>query len=438
MELDDREKEAFTTKVVQLLAEFTVEPQQAEESLSLFRPVTWGISDNFFTKAEEAKGSLTQKNQETFTSLFGSLGPINLIVTIAQGTIHSKHWHLDSKDTVQLSKFLSWDELNELAKAIVDKISTYPRDYNIFIDLGELGPSIIEFDLSADVSIQHAKDSLTTDFAIPREDKIAATHCLKSEGDEEEIFWSPKCTYLRIKISGYLPPVGTGESNFQAIYEDKFFSIIGLCLALNVLQADMFRLKIKEPYFGQPQPMFSPVFDLYSPDGPEFVRMLSIPDYCRDLLQDLHISSNASVSLGVVSLLIESAKQTGVLGEIARGILNASRWYFDSYTEPNQTHAYIQAMVGLEILLGDSTKKQSLTDRLSDRISYLLAPSATVRQSIKEEFEDLYDLRSKILHGGLFLLPYGAFQKLRSVQRYLRQVIQIEANKLHEHLEASP
>ena len=69
------------------------------------------------------------------------------------------------------------------------------------------------------------------------------------------------------------------------------------------------------------------------------------------------------------------------------------------FDESDEVFEFISCMTAIEALLGDEKPRASMTELLADRVSYLLGNTSETRQELKESFIDLYDYRSKILHG---------------------------------------
>lgn len=109
-------------------------------------------------------------------------------------------------------------------------------------------------------------------------------------------------------------------------------------------------------------------------------------------------------------------------GEKGERIRRAARWLFDSYQGSNRLLSFVQAMVALEILLGDKEASDlvGLTELLSNRCAYLLGPSQHERQEILDTFRAIYRVRSQIVHSGKGRLSAGEqklFYELRSLCR---------------------
>jgi len=114
----------------------------------------------------------------------------------------------------------------------------------------------------------------------------------------------------------------------------------------------------------------------------------------------------------------------------AERIRTAVEWSFDSQQNDNETFAFIQACIGLEALIGDDSKDEPLTARLADRCAYLLGKGHKDRARIRERFKDMYDVRSKLIHGRSPRLNLPDSEQLHFAQTVLGDVITTEANAL--------
>ena len=95
---------------------------------------------------------------------------------------------------------------------------------------------------------------------------------------------------------------------------------------------------------------------------------------------------------------------------------------FDSHANDNDTLAFIQACIGIEAVIGDDTK-DNITATLADRCAYLLGDSISARKKIREKFEKLYDIRSKVVHGRKACLDDEQRHFLDYAQIMLKRVI---------------
>ncbi|MBM2835346.1 MAG: hypothetical protein HW406_2507, partial [Candidatus Brocadiaceae bacterium] len=109
--------------------------------------------------------------------------------------------------------------------------------------------------------------------------------------------------------------------------------------------------------------------------------------------------------------------------ENSESIKTAIEWTFDSITNDNDTFAFIQACIGLEAILGDDGTKEKLMKTLADRCAYLLGGKISNRRKVREDFEKLYDIRSKLVHGRKVKLDNEQLGFLRFAQNMLESII---------------
>ncbi|PNB72472.1 hypothetical protein C1X64_19795 [Pseudomonas sp. GW456-E7] len=101
----------------------------------------------------------------------------------------------------------------------------------------------------------------------------------------------------------------------------------------------------------------------------------------------------------ITSTLTKPVQLIEFSGDEATRVKAAIIWCFDSYIVENQTLAFLQVCFGLEALLGDMTYNGNLTETLADRCSYLISNNIKGRRAIKKNFKELYEVRSKLVHG---------------------------------------
>jgi len=83
-------------------------------------------------------------------------------------------------------------------------------------------------------------------------------------------------------------------------------------------------------------------------------------------------------------------------------LVRASQWLFDSYSGSSELLKFVQAMIAMEILLGDKAGGEvvGLGTLLANRCAYLIGTSRKQREEILEDFGRIYNTRSRIVHDG--------------------------------------
>lgn len=103
-------------------------------------------------------------------------------------------------------------------------------------------------------------------------------------------------------------------------------------------------------------------------------------------------------------------------------IRSAIEWAYEASTTDNDTIAFLQVCIGLEAILGDETTSESISATLADRCAYLLGNDIQGRQTIRENFKELYKRRSKLAHGRAIRLEpdeWGYFNWGKSILNHL-------------------
>lgn len=111
------------------------------------------------------------------------------------------------------------------------------------------------------------------------------------------------------------------------------------------------------------------------------IREVDIPEAIRGFLK-------------LPALLVENYEPEAVR------VKSAIEWCFNSYATENSTMSFLQTCIGLEALLGEGTDSGFITQTLADRCAYLIGTEIKGRKNIRENFKKLYDIRSKLVHGG--------------------------------------
>lgn len=137
---------------------------------------------------------------------------------------------------------------------------------------------------------------------------------------------------------------------------------------------------------------------------------------------------------GYVKWCLEQIGMVFKAGAKGDRIRRAGRWLWDSYQGSNELLSFVQAMVAIEILLGDKEVSDltGVTELLSNRCAYLLGSSQTERQEILETFRTIYRVRSQIVHSGKSRLSGKEQHLFFELRGLCRRVIKREMELLLE------
>jgi len=142
-----------------------------------------------------------------------------------------------------------------------------------------------------------------------------------------------------------------------------------------------------------------------------------------------------SVNMWIVNRLDEIRAVFSAKGK-ADLIVLAAEWLFNSFRGKDELLGYVQAMVVLEILLGDKATSDEigLGALLRNRCAYLIGRTHKDRAELLDAFDDIYKVRSQILHRGKHRLSTSERQLFEKLLWMCRRVIQEEVNLLKADL----
>ncbi|MGE3758260.1 MAG: hypothetical protein AB7H97_10915 [Pseudobdellovibrionaceae bacterium] len=193
--------------------------------------------------------------------------------------------------------------------------------------------------------------------------------------------------------------------------------------------------KNNSPWGG---PIRASIFILDDTLGEGILDKVNIPDEMALLLAGYALSKRAK-GKGLIDPQLWSFQQIGKLldaspdDENRTPIVTAAEWAFDSNSSSNETVSFIQLCIALEAILGDDKLKEGITKALADRCAYSLGTTAKNRREFREIFEDLYDHRSKLVHGRRIKLESGAQKSLYVGKWLLKGILRKELGNFTHH-----
>jgi hypothetical protein len=239
--------------------------------------------------------------------------------------------------------------------------------------------------------------------------------------------WDEAAVYFQIFVEGFVGPYGGGPAAFSV--ESTIKSFCGLCLALRAL-------KISRTYTASPPKEYVYVHrrgrTRWIIDGrieldqttESVFRDLAVHDldgfldtddkkkrWCRSVLSDIQC---------VFADVKKSEK-----------IILAAQWLFESYSGRNELLSFVQAMVTLEILLGEQSSSEiGLGELLRNRCAFLISENHQQRIELLDEFNEIYRVRSQIVHRGKSQLTSHERALFRKLQWMCHRAIQEEVRLL--------
>ncbi len=236
--------------------------------------------------------------------------------------------------------------------------------------------------------------------------------------------WDPNSIYLQISTDGFVGRYITTETNEKVVSLLKSF--LGLSIALRMI-------KVEHSY----RPA-SPITQFYIH---RIIDDKAEIDDTEELSEDLSRTISDLVFNDLEGKLDSDAKKRGwtldCLNKLKKVFSNtdqsarlllAGQWFLESCSGRNELLSFVQAMVSLEILLGDKATSDvvGLNELLRNRCAYLIGKDYEQREKILEDFKEIYDIRSKIVHRGKSKLKFRERAMFGQLQWLCRRVIQEE------------
>lgn len=351
--------------------------------------------------------------------------------------------HIENRweESGNLKEFVENQGIGKIADLIIAYLESVPRKYRIYFELPSAkGIGVKEMKLTDDISfIEKIEESDFEEVKIPN----LSTLLGGSHGDtlkREKI-------YICVQTDGYAD--GTLESSVIKKAYSKFRQVILLGKLSGVFTEKKGGIFTDVLLFGVPH-----VFVVHAHDINGETYQVTLSKAVLDYLSRIELNENA-LKPTQMEKLVETFEdkenptpndkaellkkrfqypakllKTSDDDEDAESIKSAIEWAFDSYTNDNDTLAFIQACIGIEAVIGDDNTKENITATLADRCAYLLGESMSARKNIRKNFKDLYDIRSKVVHGRKASLDDEQRHFLNYAQIMLKRVIWKEISSI--------
>jgi hypothetical protein len=326
---------------------------------------------------------------------------------------------------------LGEEEARQLVKEIKEYLVGIPREFDVYIPLPRISQNLpANIKLSESISLEVYEEA----------NKVPGGY----QGGLRGIFNTKlelKKVYLRQRLTGYCGNRLENASNKKAVSNFKITLQQGIFRELLKINPDE---KSELGLLGGYSHHQVPKVHLVSIDVERKPQKVLKTEFPLDLSKWIN-----SVDLNWDGPELTKAVADGAVEPVVKNFLkrpieliecnveesirvkSAIQWCFDSYISENKTLSFLQVCIGLEALLGDDGYNGSLTEILADRCSYLISSDIKGRKTIKKNFKELYDARSKLVHGNA--------TELDSNQRYFlnwgRTILEYAIVKEIKHLQ---
>jgi len=336
----------------------------------------------------------------------------------------------DAQLNGQLIELLGEESLLQLGQQIVDFLVSIPRTYDIYLQLPAISVSLESIAVSNAFSIITFEDR--NDVPGGRNMGLFGFPGTKLE---------PKEFYFKASVSGYCSKnldnttvrmalswfkIAIQQGIAKALFKAKESNSAGLGL-LGVLT-----------HYTVPK---AKLVCVDKASGGERIVTVELPLEVSKLLGSLDFDTSSKSIAGAIESKQTASFLNGYFrlpaslmetnASEANRIKSAIEWCFDSYATDNTTMSFLQTCFGLEALFGDDVETDGVTRTLADRCAYLVSTNIKGRTTIRENFRQLYSIRSKIVHGnstslapeqrhllswGRTILEYAIFKELKHLE----------------------
>lgn len=288
---------------------------------------------------------------------------------------------------------------NRLVESIVDYIISIPRSYDIYIPLPKVkGELISSIQLSENITLEVFKDKKQ----VPGEYTEGLAGVFFNSFHLNQLYFKQSMEgFCRKRLENYI--VKKALNNFKILLlqgklrglfltdsEDK----VEAALPIGLYKQEIRKVSLISVDKTSDS---TKIFDIELPlDFSKFMANVDF-DWDGDLL--IQSKDNGGVEQSISNVLKKAVELIECNEVEAKRVQSANLWCLDSYTVENQTLAFLQVCIGIEALLGDDNYNGALTEKLADRCAFLIANNIKGRKTIREDFIELYNVRSKLVHG---------------------------------------
>jgi len=339
-----------------------------------------------------------------------------------------------------ITGLLGWSDVGAKASELIDQFDRLPETYIVTISAPEGMDKYLEagdgqLRLSKAARVALATDSFSQDHPVStgdeQRDRDIWDHTLLgglSNVGDSNYEW--KGAYLQIIKQGFLGRFTETVTEHELVGDFK--ALWGVQLALGIAQR-------RRSWSAYPSKRKLIVHRIAG-ENLELTFRIELDASASQLINDIKFNDwvpgdhPLETKLGVYKLDLDKLDLMFGTSPEAERLRLAARWLFDSYAAENELLAYIQAMVCLEIILGDASLigEIGLGELLRNRCAYLIGKTSVQRREILEDFKEIYDVRSHIVHRGKNRMSAREREHYGKLVWYCKRCIQEELKLLEQ------
>lgn len=371
---------------------------------------------------DEVESRLSTEEQKVLKRYVGERPLVNFAQAFLNNRFEYRAYTHGARE--RLTEFC---DVHELAEAMVCSIEKLPHEYTFALAFSDALNSVIpEGQWSISPTIHVAKgDLFRSKFPFHREEVPDDDRFMvKFAKLLDQPVPAPDKAHIIFCMSGYLQRFSASPS--QEVVDLQIRSFFGLALVFNVVQYHVPPPKMEHVY------VYAHVPNAHGPNEP-WLRFALSTSTSR-VIQALN-AANTGPTWGWTDLAGNGGEWVRWVLEHHKGerLVRAARWFFDSFGADSLLLQYLQAMICLEILVGDEASKgqeTSIVFTLKNRCAYLIGVDLAERDKIMRDIGRIYQVRSDIVHNGLSQLSTEDRALLPLLRWYCARVITTEAQRL--------
>jgi hypothetical protein len=334
----------------------------------------------------------------------------------------------NTEDTPKpLRTIARYDDLAAVAERLVDALALLPNRYVLTVPLpNSIGVPLIEgigpFSFSSDILLARIDEGFRSKHPLTEGREGARFSDIFRPG------WADTAAALQLNIAGFVGVYGNSAPLEEAMARLRSFLGLGIALRL---------FKVERTFRSTTPGLIAYVHRLEGA-GKLFDRDVRLDAATAAGLLDLALDDlegristqklRTAFHKGVTDQLVCTLDQT----DKASKILLGGQWLFDSHSATDDLLAFVQAAGVLEIILGDKAASEvvGLGELLRNRCAYLVGKTRSQREEILDDFQKIYEVRSRIVHSGKRRLTRDERGLLFKLQWLCNRVVQEEVDLL--------
>lgn len=324
-------------------------------------------------------------------------------------------------EVVELPKHEGFSDLIQIGREFVSELKSLPYKYMLTVPLPE-GFSKEYFDLCQDfilgdgVSIQSGQ-RLAADFPVETGVERRDETFRSQAGEQFTLSPDPKALYLVQRNSGYVGVIK--DAPVLNDFRSTLRQFLGIARAVGIFKT------------GWPTDIPGGFFVVHRVDAEkEIVAAEKIPQQLVRFYSSHRGAEppKATKDVAEAKKKLEAVKAAFSKTEHGKRLSVAAMWYLRSIISQETLDGLLEATIAIEALFGGgSSESGKLSVILANRCAYRITSSVSKRTEILDNFKEIYDLRSRIVHEGHHRFSAKERKLLKEAREICRRALVLEA-----------